>query len=111
MQRRSGDRATSWVRCLTCRRFAKAVIFTPAPCTGEMMDFTPQMIPDAFLVEIHLANITDALTVHYDGIFGIGAFDADIVSDQQGAIDLTVTFVRGKPGDRPSQDVCKIETA
>jgi len=80
------------------------LISTPAPCTGEMMDFTPQMIPDAFLVEIHLANITDALTVHYDGIFGIGAFDADIVSDQQGAIDLTVTFVRGKPGDGEKGD-------
>jgi len=75
--------------------FSAAQEWKPGYFMGKMMDFTPQMLPDAFLVEIHLANVTDALTVHYDGVLGIGAFDADAVSDQGGAIDLTATYTRG----------------
>ena len=67
--------------------------------TQQFTKYSPQWLPDAYVVRIEEVNLTEGLVAHYDGVpvpftGGMGAFDVGARSDTRGWLEVTAFYSR-----------------
>jgi len=56
--------------------------------------YTPQLLPDAYVVRVRDVNVTESVRAHYAGVYGLGAFGIDAVCQLRGELEVVAVYSR-----------------
>ncbi|EOD05742.1 hypothetical protein EMIHUDRAFT_219790 [Emiliania huxleyi CCMP1516] len=61
---------------------------------GFWEGYTPQLLPDAYVVRVRDVNVTESVRAHYAGVYGLGAFGIDAVCQLRGELEVVAVYSR-----------------